>query len=332
MSHLILFGAGSAGRYALKHLGSAAIACFADNDSVKQEQIIGAVPVYSPEDALKAFPDAEWIACAIRHDYAVEIRQQMKEMGVRTKPLWKCLPVQHGLPPLRCMDSVYNLCADEESRDEWQDQNSFRIRPGEHQQRPPSDIKDIYFPDFITHRDDERMLDAGAANGDTVDAFLSRWKSFEHINAIEPDPQNFAELQNKFFTVPNIYLHQFAVSDHSGSISFTATGDYSARIDEQHGESTVLCTSLDSCVFLPPPTYMKFDLEGHELQALWGARRILKEHNPVLAICAYHESEHFWSIPLLIHALQPEYRLFFRRYAEGSFEIIWYAVPRERVR
>ena len=37
-------------------------------------------------------------------------------------------------------------------------------------------------------------------------------------------------------------------------------------------------------------------------------------------------------ISLLIHALQPEYKLYFRRYAEGTFELCWYAVPPERMK
>ena len=79
------------------------------------------------------------------------------------------------------------------------------------------------------------------------------------------------------------------------------------------------------------PTYIKMDIEGAELEALWGARRILKEHSPVLAICAYHTSDHLWQIPFLIHAIQPDYKLYLRRYAEGAFELVWYAVPVDRV-
>ena len=89
--------------------------------------------------------------------------------------------------------------------------------------------------------------------------------------------------------------------------------------------------SLDNVLHPPWPTFIKMDIEGSEPAALWGARRILKEHKPVLAICAYHEAEHLWTLPLLIHALQPEYKLFLRRYAEYAFELIWYAVPMERV-
>jgi hypothetical protein len=91
-----------------------------------------------------------------------------------------------------------------------------------------------------------------------------------------------------------------------------------------------LDTYFPSCE--PVPTYIKADIEGSEIDMLWGAKRILNEHRPALAICAYHESDHFWKIPLLVHAIQPEYRAYFRRYAEGSFEIVWYFVPHERVR
>jgi hypothetical protein len=73
------------------------------------------------------------------------------------------------------------------------------------------------------------------------------------------------------------------------------------------------------------------DIEGYEKEALWGSRRILAEAKPVLAVCAYHKSEDLWQIPLLIHALQPEYQMFLRRYAEGAYELIWYAVPTNRI-
>jgi len=92
----------------------------------------------------------------------------------------------------------------------------------------------------------------------------------------------------------------------------------------------VTCTKLDN-VLMEPPTYIKMDIEGAELEALWGARKLLKEHKPVLAICAYHTSDHLWEIPLLIHAIQPDYKLHLRRYAEGAWELVWYAIPAERV-
>jgi hypothetical protein len=124
------------------------------------------------------------------------------------------------------------------------------------------------------------------------------------------------------------------VSDYNGSTRFIVTGDYSAHLsyDSSGVGSMIAVEKLDDLRLNPPPTFIKMDIEGSELEALWGARRILKEDKPVLAICAYHTADHLWQIPLLIHAIQPEYKLFLRRYRPGTWELVWYAVPPERIR
>ena len=124
-------------------------------------------------------------------------------------------------------------------------------------------------------------------------------------------------------------------------VHFSATGDESAMIvtspsylgHETEGTGIFVGSCrLDDLHYDVPPTYIKMDVEGVEPDALWGAREIIKKHSPILAITAYHEAEHLWTLPLLMHALQPEYKLFFRRYAEATFEIVWYAVPKNRIR
>ena len=239
----------------------------------------------------------------------------------------------HGLPPADAEETIQGLLVDVESLAEWKDQLNFRTVPDYDRQRLPSGIKDIYFPGFIQHRDDEHFVDAGAADGDTVKAFTERWKFFEQISAFEPDRSNMDKLREATYQDSRVLRFDKALSDHRHNASFTSNGDYSSHLGGITQQ--VQCWALDDLWGKPgslkPPTYIKMDIEGSELEALWGARRILKEHSPVLAICAYHTSDHLWQIPLLIHAIQPDYKLFFRRYAEGAFEIVWYAVPPERV-
>ena len=95
----------------------------------------------------------------------------------------------------------------------------------------------------------------------------------------------------------------------------------------------VPCRRLDDLTpsSLPVPTYIKMDIEGMELEALAGAWWVIQVHRPVLAICAYHEGFHLWEIPLLLHKMVPTYDLRLRRYAEGAAELVWYAVPPERI-
>ena len=327
----ILFGAGSAGRYAVRHLVSKGIhPCgFADNDTSKWGCGIEGLRVEGPTTCHKMYPEATWVATAISRPAAPEIRKQIKEMGVKTAPLWEVLPVCHGLPPKAVQKTIAHLLNDKESLEEWCDQYVFREQPDYDLQRGPSPKEEIYFPDFITHLDGEHFIDCGAADGDTVKEFRKLWTDYGSIIAFEPDPSNYKTLAEGNLHDGRMLAIKAAICDHKDTVSFAANGDYSSHIGA--GSTKVQTYTLDGLNLDPIPTYIKMDIESSELEALWGARHLLYEHKPVLAICAYHTSEHLWQIPLLIHAIQPEYRLFLRRYAEGAFELVWYAVPPERV-
>jgi hypothetical protein len=73
------------------------------------------------------------------------------------------------------------------------------------------------------------------------------------------------------------------------------------------------------------------DIEGAEPDALAGATNLLRNAQPVLAICLYHRLEHLWQVPNLIHTLASDYSIFVRRYAEDNWEQVCYAVPRSRL-
>lgn len=332
---IVLFGAGTTGRVIARDLnakGTPAL-CFADNNDVKWGQLMEGIPVMSPTHAQMEFPDATWIASVVRPE-RVEIMAQIAEMGVKTVPMWELLPKRYNLPPAQARETVEDLLTDQASWNFWLDQLAFRSHPESYKQIPQSNIDDIYFETFISKREDERYVDCGAADGDTIKDFIKRWSKWNSIIAFEPDPDNF----NKMCRVGDpegkgrITHCGFAISDHDGYMNFTATGDYSSHLGGEHTGSKVRVCNLDHVLGDIVPTFIKMDIEGSELEALWGARRILKDHKPVLAICAYHEAEHIWEIPMLIHALQPEYKLFLRRYADSTFETVWYAVPPERVR
>ena len=64
--------------------------------------------------------------------------------------------------------------------------------------------------------------------------------------------------------------------------------------------------ALDSVLSGRPCTYLKMDVEGAEREAIAGAEKTIRQYAPKLNIAAYHRSEDFFQLPLLIHALQPE--------------------------
>jgi FkbM family methyltransferase len=304
---------------------------FVDNDPSKQGKEVEGIKVLSPTEGVKSFPDALWIPAALQSDYGDEISKQIASLGAKTMPLWTFLPEGITHIPQRAYSTIRLLIGDMQSHHELINQMEFRRDPNLEKQLPSSDIKDLYFPEFITHRDDEHLIDCGAADGDTIREFMKRWGQWSLVTAIEPDKSNWEKLRDSCADSERVICELAAVSEYSCIRAFTPTGDYSAHLGLDGNGYHVMCHSLDEMRLRIPPTFIKMDIEGAELEALWGAHRIIKEHKPVLAICAYHKSDHLWEIPLLIHALQPEYKLFLRRYSKGDFELVWYAVPPERI-
>lgn len=342
---IILHGAGAAGTYALRYLTDHGldylVVCFVDNDLRKHDTVVAGVPVMSVEAAREVCDDAIWVACALSRPAAPEIRAEHLRMNVQTLPLWKVIPVFHGLPPDTIYNVIYDLLEhDPASTEEFQDQIAFRKIPDYDQQQPPTPASETYFPDFIKKLDRETFVDCGAAYGDTIQQFLAHWPkpNSGSIVAIEPDRQNFDALLTSTNAISlDEFSGQFialniAASDRDGVLTFQANGDYSSRVTSggaDPGNQTVRAMRLDDCV--TAPTYIKADVESAELTLLWGARKLLAEHMPVLAICAYHTSEHLWQVPLLAMSINSDYVCYLRRYGEGATELVWYFVPPDRV-
>jgi hypothetical protein len=78
------------------------------------------------------------------------------------------------------------------------------------------------------------------------------------------------------------------------------------------------------------PTYLKMDIEGAELEALAGARAVIGQALPVLAIAVYHVQDHLWRVPLWIRALGPQYQLYLRPH-DPTMDLFCYAVPGQRL-
>ena len=64
---------------------------------------------------------------------------------------------------------------------------------------------------------------------------------------------------------------------------------------------------------------------------LAGARRLIEQALPILAICVYHQPDDLWRIPLLIHSFSEEYRFFLRPHNEEGWDLVCYAVPLSRL-
>jgi FkbM family methyltransferase len=349
---LVLFGAGRLGQYALAGLRAAGVEplAFADNAPATWSSSLEAIPVLSPSDAVGRFRGRALFVTTVYTSGPV--RRQLAGLGLPfvTFPAlaYRFAPtlLPHGaldLPhaTVREAEEVRRAAAvwaDEESRTEYVAQLSFRMDLDSDSLPPHLPPRETYFPaDLVALREDETFVDCGAYDGDTVAAFLAHRPAFTgRIVAFEPDPATFGRLTTYLDRLTAGGFHgraearPFAVGETRGRIRFDATGTAASSVGT--GTAEVECAPLDELLAGEKPTYIKMDLEGAELSALRGARGLLMDAAPVLAICLYHRPEDLWRIPLFLADLPVGYRLFLRRYSDDCWEQICYAIPKGRMK
>lgn len=345
----ILFGAGFLGQSTLAGLRKQGIQplAFADNNPQLWGTSIDKVKVLSPQEA----------ACQFGHKAAfivticsgAPVHHQLQDLGVTELSLgaltWRYPDALSqyalGLPDeiyqeAESVKRAYATWADEDSRQEYLGQIKWRTTLDSSGLPPHLSPSQIYFPDdLVALVQNEVFVDCGAFDGDSVRELIKRQGDlFSHLFAIEPDPTNYQKLQTYVSSLPanirdKITMLPLAVGAQRETVRFNATGTIFSSVG--NGVLEVESVPLDQVLASHAPTFIKMDIEGAEQEALLGARQVVKQHLPVLAVCLYHRQAHLWQIPLLIRSLSSQYRLFLRRYSGECWESVCYAIPAWRL-
>ena len=115
-----------------------------------------------------------------------------------------------------------------------------------------------------------------------------------------------------------------AVWDKVEVVKFNSDNKINSSIDEG-GNSSIQCVTIDQSLFKFSPTYINMDVEGAEVEALYGSESTIQTYKPDLAICVYHKPEHLWRILNYIRSIVPEYQFFMRNYTGFPAETVLYA-------
>lgn len=140
-------------------------------------------------------------------------------------------------------------------------------------------------------RPGDLFLDVGAHDGEYVLASVGRLGARGRIEAFEPTPATFANLQAAVSALsssrPDIRLHNVAVAAGSGTTTFVTTGTSRMNsifrgnpdgLDRPGGAEHVIdvrTVSLDDYVDKSRRIVAKIDVEGAEIDVLRGARQLL---------------------------------------------------------
>ena len=176
-------------------------------------------------------------------------------------------------------------------------------------------------------------LDGGAYIGDTIELLFKVLNGpCKYTYAFEPNDVNFRKIE-KLSEKYTDYIACFnaGLDNHTGIVSFVKD-DAGSRIIESGAEKIEV---IDVGEFLNNltnnlPTFIKLDIEGKESDVIDSMSIYIKKNSPDLAISIYHKLEDLWQIPLQIHKINPDYKIYIRHQSNYYTETVCYATVKDR--
>ena len=190
-----------------------------------------------------------------------------------------------------------------------------------------------YF-DYFEAKDNEVFVDCGCFDGASCYRFAG-WcgpKGFDHIYSFEADPKNYEKSKEILAPLGKCDLYPYGTADVSKKVYFSADAfETSCIISKEEAEKRnfegveeIETVALDDVLDGKKITFIKMDIEGAEYEALLGARELIMENHPRMAISVYHKFEDFVTLADLVLKMQPDYRIAFRHYGFDELETIMY--------
>jgi FkbM family methyltransferase len=320
-------------------------------DHMEKVSYICGLPVYTPERAAETtgFTEKSVVILGI-HNYQANvpgINQRLENSGfqrvVTPVELYdffgQALGVRYWLtsrdfyfPLTAILEKMYTLWEDNESKSLFQAILEYRLT-GDATKLPAPDLINPYHPpDIPTWKTPLRFADCGAFDGDTLKDFIKNKIKIEAVAAFEPDLSNYAKLAQFASAhrqeVPDICVFPCGVYSSTIQLAFETGRGMASNISSK-GTHMIQCVAMDDAIPTFAPNLIKMDIEGAEYDALLGAREIISNHTPGLAVSLYHRPEHLWQLPLTVENIAPGiYKFYMRLHALNDFELVLYAIPK----
>lgn len=204
--------------------------------------------------------------------------------------------------------------------------------------------------------------DLGAYNGDSIRALREHAPDLQVTLAMEPDRRNLRKLEAYAATLREAQDPLTVIPIGAGAwsedttLTFHGSGNRNAGLTDAPATApadALLPSTAENPYFgksesvpvrapdsllaecmadgrMPADTrvdFIKYDVEGAEREALLGSRAVIERDAPALLVSVYHRSGDLFTLPRLVHDLNPAYRLYLRRMAGlPAWDINLYAV------
>ncbi len=190
-----------------------------------------------------------------------------------------------------------------------------------------------YF-DYFAPGENEVFVDCGCFDGATCFNFAG-WcgsKGFEHIYSFEADPKNYEKSKELLAPLGKCELFPYGTSNAKKKVYFASDAfETSCIISREEAEkknfegvTEIETVALDEVLAGKRVTFIKMDIEGAEYEALMGAKKLIMENRPRMAISVYHKFEDFVTLADLVLSMHPDYQIAYRHYGFDDLETVMY--------
>ncbi len=215
------------------------------------------------------------------------------------------------------LTQAYGLLADQTSRDIFENVINYKLSGDIRYLFAAQSDKDEVYKELLCADSIRSYADLGAYNGDTIRELMRYSPALSDVTAFEPDRRSFRKLTEFCATLPESIkvnaLHAAAWNENA-ELTFGDEGNRNSGLFAKAKTVQIQGTSLDIALGGKSVDYVKYDVEGCEREAIIGSSQTILSCAPKLLVSVYHRSEDLFALPLQIHALGPEYKLYLRRY------------------
>ncbi len=187
------------------------------------------------------------------------------------------------------------------------------------------------YDDVCCVQDGDIVIDGGAYTGNTACYFAQQTGINGKVFSFEAAPDTFMKLKENInnIALDNIFPINMALNDRTETTFFSGN-EPGSKISSENTGIEIRCISLDEFVDahnLERVDFIKLDIEGHEEQALMGAKGIICKYRPKMAICIYHKAEDLINLPKLILSIHSGYDFYLKHNSNSVWETVLFCVP-----
>lgn len=202
--------------------------------------------------------------------------------------------------------------------------------------------------EYLNFNNEEVYVDAGTFDGHTVEIFLQHVSGkFKKIYTFEPSAESNMSISKKieelnYYYVDNI--HEKIIQVPKGLWSKETVLKYNPSLDmsmnnvrsvsghfvdvsmldnmvaeETDASIDIDVTTVDQSTDLDA-TFIKFEIEGSELQALEGAKETIKKNKPKIALSIYHLPNDYCDLFKKMESFGMDYKYGFRQHGQTTMD------------